>query len=86
MSRLQQHQTAPKDYVVLVPAQALCTFGFWKPKMEHFHAQLWAFLQEHGLRYFTDTTREVRVHPEDLPAARALVGCVEHEMKLRLQA
>lgn len=77
VSNLPAAAPAPRDYVVLVAADRFTRFGFWKPGMQAVHASVWDELHSQGLRFWSDATREIKVHPDDYDAAQAVMLCVE---------
>ncbi len=78
MSRTRQKRP-PADYVQLAAPEHFTSFGFWRPGMERVHARVRTLLQEMGLRFWGDSSRELLVHPEDYPQANALLLCTERE-------
>lgn len=75
----KQTSTAPSNFIVLAPADKFLRFGFWRPGMQRVHAQVWDTLHEMGLRFWSDAAREIRVHPEDLAKANAVLLNVEQQ-------
>ena len=77
---MPQPSKARADFIELASAEHFTRFGFWKPKMCEVHAKVWDTLREMGLRYWSDVTREIRVHPDDFDQAQAVLRCVERQL------
>lgn len=63
----------PEGYVVLVSSDRFLRHGFWRPGMPGLHARVWDELHARGLRFWSDISREIRVHPADLSAAQVVL-------------
>lgn len=69
----------PVGFVVLASTEKFLRFGFWRPGMQRVHAKVWDTLHEMGVRFWSDASREILVHPEDLAKANAVLLNVEHQ-------
>lgn len=70
------------DFVVLASTDKFLRFGFWRPGMSALHARVWDTLHALKLRFWSDVTREIRVHPDDFAKAQAVLLNAERELSL----
>jgi hypothetical protein len=74
---MSKKSKAPAEFVQLADTEHFTSFGFWKPGMERVHAKVRGVLREMGLRFWGDSERELRVHPDDFAQANAVLLCTE---------